>query len=216
MAGMFRVRARATPWPATLRSWLFSCTLLAPLPPPTPSRLHLAPHAAPFSPRPPLATRQNAAAFNQSLNFDTSSVKDMSVMFGVRSTRAPLASDPLQLAPSLHAACAARHAPPSPPSLPPTPHAALSPRPPLATWQYAAAFNQPLNFDTSSVTDMNSMFGVRSARAPPSPATLRSWLPPCTRLSPPPPPPTPSRLPPTPHAAPSLHALPLPHSAGCL
>ena len=41
----------------------------------------------------------------------------------------------------------------------PTSHARLSIR------QYAKAFNQPLSFDTSKVTDMNRMFEVRSARA---------------------------------------------------
>ena len=35
----------------------------------------------------------------------------------------------------------------------------------LLTRQSAPAFNQPLSFDTSSVTDMGSMFQVRSARA---------------------------------------------------
>ena len=34
-----------------------------------------------------------------------------------------------------------------------------------STWQYAHAFNQPLSFDTSKVTDMRYMFNVRSARA---------------------------------------------------
>ena len=32
--------------------------------------------------------------------------------------------------------------------------------------KFASAFNQPLSFDTSSVTDMGFMFQVRSARAP--------------------------------------------------
>ena len=32
---------------------------------------------------------------------------------------------------------------------------------PLWTRQYAAAFDQPLSFDTSSVTDMTTMFYVR-------------------------------------------------------
>jgi len=44
----------------------------------------------------------------------------------------------------------------------------LSPR------QSASAFNQPLSFDTSSVTRMDYMFQVRSARAPAS--SLRSWV----------------------------------------
>ena len=36
---------------------------------------------------------------------------------------------------------------------------------PLSTRQDAVAFNQPLTFDMSSVTDMDYMFSVRSARA---------------------------------------------------
>jgi len=35
----------------------------------------------------------------------------------------------------------------------------------LSTRQNAHAFNQPLSFDTSKVTDMYAMFKVRSARA---------------------------------------------------
>ena len=35
----------------------------------------------------------------------------------------------------------------------------------LSTRQWARAFKQPLSFDTSSVTTMQSMFSVRSARA---------------------------------------------------
>ena len=85
----------------------------------------------------------------------------------------PLASDPPQLAPS--ASGLRRLLPPHPASLPQAPHAAPSLHaPPLATWQQAAAFNQPLNFDTSSLTFMDGMFYVRSARVPPWPATLRS------------------------------------------
>ena len=42
--------------------------------------------------------------------------------------------------------------------------------------QYAIAFNQPLSFDTSSVTNMNRMFSVRSARALP-PTALSQALP---------------------------------------
>ena len=37
---------------------------------------------------------------------------------------------------------------------------------PLPTRQSAQSFNQPLSFDTSSVTDMRAMFWVRSARVP--------------------------------------------------
>ena len=51
----------------------------------------------------------------------------------------------------------ASHLPP--PTLPPASHALPSTR------QYASAFNQPLSFDTYSVTAMRYMFNVRSARA---------------------------------------------------
>ena len=56
---------------------------------------------------------------------------------------------------------------------PPTFRPRISPRTsyaPLSTRQLAEAFNQPLSFDTSSVTTMEWMFFVRPARAlaPPS------------------------------------------------
>eukprot|EP00964_Phaeocystis_antarctica_P089298 scaffold56940_cov48-Phaeocystis_antarctica.AAC.1 len=57
-------------------------------------------------------------------------------------------------------------------------HASLSPR------QEGRALNQPLSFDTSSVTNMDSMFHVRSLRPAREP---RSWSSPCTKLAPPPP-----------------------------
>ena len=38
-----------------------------------------------------------------------------------------------------------------------------------STRQHAYAFNQPLSFDTSSVTDMSYMFYVRSPRVPLAP-----------------------------------------------
>ena len=51
----------------------------------------------------------------------------------------------------------------------------------LSTRQGAAAFNQPLSFDTSSVTDLHEMFDVRSAppapSPPPAPAALSRALP---------------------------------------
>ena len=50
----------------------------------------------------------------------------------------------------------------------------------LATRQFASAFNQPLDFDTSSVTDMSDMFGVRALapnlRPSPSLFEVRSSL----------------------------------------
>jgi len=108
------------------------------------------------------STRQRAFAFNQPLSLDTSKVTDMSYMFNVRSARA-LAPNSLEsgLAP-VHAACAATASRPVPP-----PGAHLAPhRMPLpSTRQHAYAFNQPLSLDTSKVTNMQSMFDVRSARA---------------------------------------------------
>ena len=68
----------------------------------------------------------------------------------------------LQLSLPLHAACAAvaRRFPPPP--------ARTSPRivcPRFDSRQDASAFNQPLSFDTSSVTTMYYMFHVRAAHA---------------------------------------------------
>ena len=69
----------------------------------------------------------------------------------------------------------AAHPPVGPPlrvtySTAPTPSRLLARLPPsqhasLWTRQYAQAFNQPVNFDTSSVTSMQYMFRVRSAPA---------------------------------------------------
>ena len=81
---------------------------------PTPSRL-----PARVSPSTSfVVTRQDADVFNQPLSFDTSSVTDMSHMFGVRSAHA------LSPIPSRALACTL-HAPPPPHTLPPlSPHAA--------------------------------------------------------------------------------------------
>ena len=46
--------------------------------------------------------------------------------------------------------------------------------PPFNSRQYASVFNQPLSFDTSSVTTMYGMFYVRSARALPPTALSRA------------------------------------------
>ena len=73
----------------------------------------------------------------------------------------------------------------------PTPRARSHAR--LSTRQEAKAFNQPLSFDTSKVTDMGGMFNVRSARALPPPALNQA-------------------IPRTPLALPSPHAL-SPHIA---
>ena len=85
-------------------------------------------------------------------------------MFSVRSSPCPAPN--LQSSPLLHAACAAvvhRLLPPDPYTSPRTACPSFDSR------QYASAFNQPLSFDTSSVTDMRGMFRVRSPRVP--------WLP---------------------------------------
>ena len=85
----------------------------------------------------------------------------MSYMFEVRSAQAPPPL-PIQALACTRLALLRR---PTPSRLParmrPAPYARLM------TWQEASAFNQPLSFDTSSVTDMNGMFQVRSAPAPP-------------------------------------------------
>eukprot|EP00964_Phaeocystis_antarctica_P074400 scaffold45742_cov55-Phaeocystis_antarctica.AAC.4 len=60
--------------------------------------------------------------------------------------------------------CVPRGRPP-PPAVP----ARTSPRtacPPFDSRQYAKAFNQPLSFDTCSVTDMSQMLTVRSSPCP--------------------------------------------------
>ena len=110
---------------------------------------------------------QNADAFNQPLDWDTSGVTDMHAMFGVRcSLRAlPPHLQSRALSPSR---CV--HAPVSPAASRRPPRS-----PPLSTvctgcdpWQYAYAFNQPLDWDTSGVTKMSYMFYVRcSLRALP-------------------------------------------------
>ena len=67
-----------------------------------------------------------------------------------------------------------------------------------STRQGAHVFNQPLSFDTSKVTNMNKMFGVRPARAL-VPNSLESGIPPSMPLAPPPPHALP---PPSPHLTP--------------
>ena len=124
-----------------------------------------------------LASRQGAENFNQPLTLDTSSVTTMYGMFEVR------IPSPRPLQP--------RALPSAVPLAPSPPRTALSPparpaRPPasythLATRQDAENFNQPLTLDTSKVTTMMGMFGVR-ALAPTSPAESPSWMP----LAPPP------------------------------
>ena len=106
-----------------------------------------------------LSTRQQASGFNQPLSFDTSKVTDMYAMFHVSFARA-LPPPSLESGP-LHTNCVAAtqrpHASRAAPLL--ASHARLSTR------QSAYAFNQPLSFDTSKVTNMHGMIYVRSARA---------------------------------------------------
>ena len=122
------------------------------------------PHASRAAPLPTshsrLSTRQGALAFNQPLSFDTSKVTNMGGMFWVRSARALVPS--LESVPSRACQLRCRH--PKPSRLPGytsscASHACLSTR------QIAIKFNQPLSFDTSSVTNMGWLFHVRSARA---------------------------------------------------
>ena len=100
--------------------------------------------------------------FNQPLSFDTSSATSMQGMFRVRSARALPAASAVGSSP--RAACAA--AAPRPPASRPAWHSSSYAFP--LNRQSASAFNQPLSFNTSSVTTMGNMFEVRSARAPAS------------------------------------------------
>ena len=106
--------------------------------------------------------RQNAWAFNQPLSWDTSRVTDMLRTLQVRclsAYRPPICTQSHPLSP-LHAACT-----------PCTPAASRllarsPPRTPHDSRQEARAFNQPLSWDTSAVTDMSLMFHVRSSPRP--------------------------------------------------
>ena len=105
--------------------------------------------------------RQYAEAFNQRLSFDTSKVTTMETMFMVRFTRAR-APSLKSGSPNVGAAWAAA---PSPPVCQPahlTPHRYSF----RMTRQAATAFNQPLSFDTSSVTGMSDMFAVCTPPVP--------------------------------------------------
>ena len=127
---------------------------------------------------------QGAFAFNQPLSLNTSSVTTMQRMFYVCSARALAAAS--TVGSSLHAACAAA-ATPRPPATRPARRPSFYAS--LLTRQSASAFNQPLSLDTSSVTDMQYMFNVRSARALPAASIVRpsrhavAPLPPHTFLS---------------------------------
>ena len=142
-----------------------------------------------------LFTRQSASAFNQPLSLDTSSITTMQNMFSVRSARALPAA--CKVEPSQHAACAAVATPRPPatgPACRPSFYASLSAR------QYASAFNQSLSFDTSSVTNMQNMFYVRSARALPAASTVEPSLPTACAAATPRPPVSRPRMPPSSYA----------------
>jgi len=134
-------------------------TLRAPPPAPTLSRRLYSPVPPPMSLGVPW---QAASAFNQPLSFDTSSLTDMSQMFLVRTpphacrAKCPVGS-------SVHALRAP----------PPPPHAFAPCHPSRVALlmrlsvprQSAWAFNQPLSFDTSGVTDTQGTSQVRTPRA---------------------------------------------------
>jgi len=123
--------------------------------------------------------------------WDTSLVRDMQMMFYVRCSLRPA----LNLhSHALHAACTAIarrlcHSCPGP-QLARTPCALLTPRIPPRTVcpacdprQHAVAFNHPLSWDTSRVTNMRSMFYVRSSPRAlhPQPSQSRPHTHTCTR-----------------------------------
>ena len=101
-----------------------------------------------------------ASAFNQPLSFDTSSVTTMRWMFSVRSAPCPV---PPKCSRALPCTCLRRRRPP-PSHRPAARPAHVCPR--FDSRQSASAFNQPLSFDTSSVTGMSWMFYVRSSPCP--------------------------------------------------
>ena len=163
MYSMFDVRSAHALAPPSLRSRPLSpCMLIVRCRWPVPSRVRPTTRSASYA---LLWTRQRASAFNQPLSFDTSSVKYMNGMFEVRSAHA-LAPPSLRsraLSPCMPLVrCRRLHAPP------PSAHTSLRiVRALLSTRQAASVFNQPLSFDTSSVTytTMGYMFWVRSAYA---------------------------------------------------
>ena len=155
---------------------------------------------------------KDLGSFNADVSaWDTSGVTDMSSMFEVCSPpctlpstahRKPSCHDAFETSSRLpgrtpprivHVACT--FAPPLPHALPYlAPH--FTPHAPLVTRQGAYMFNQPLSFDTSSVTDMSSMFEVRPARASRPMSNYSSLHAACTTTAP-------QYL--TPHVIPHVH-----------
>eukprot|EP00964_Phaeocystis_antarctica_P081927 scaffold51305_cov60-Phaeocystis_antarctica.AAC.1 len=85
----------------------------------------------------------------------------MGYMFYVRSS--PYPAPNLQSSPPLRLACTAVASALPPPRPQLAPHRVC---PPFDSRQNARAFNQPLSFDTSSVTNIGYMFYVRSSPCP--------------------------------------------------
>ena len=109
----------------------------------------------------------NLNHFNSDISsWNTSGVTDMTRMFEVRAARAPSVAPYIASvgrsprAWRLRRCHTKRH-----PAFRPAPRPRIV-CPHLATRQSAYAFNQPVSFDTSSVTNMAQMFWVRSARTP--------------------------------------------------
>ena len=164
---------------------LCGCTPQSPAPPPPPPGPHSSPRSCPIY----FDHWQGATAFDQPLSWDTSGVTNMEQMFCVRCSPRfapiPAVAQPSPVC-TLRAPCARcmhRDCSPPPPS---RPAARPAPRALLATnRQDAAAFDQPLSWDTSGVKIMSRMFQVRphprtpsvphmqSAESLPVPRTLR-------------------------------------------
>ena len=154
-------------YPRTCPRPHLSVGVSAPSPPPTPRSTV---RARAVSPVPCLRTpRQQAYKFNQPLSWDTSRVSNMWLMFYVLLSAA-LCAPHLQSCPPhcARAACTAVGRcllPPGPQPAPPLTPRKPSVRPACDPRQYAHAFNQPLSWDTSSVTTMHAMFYVRASPA---------------------------------------------------
>ena len=148
---------------------------------PTPSRLpaHTSPHIACLP-----SARQHASAFNQPLNFDTSSVTIMSYMFLVRTPRPLPASISVGSSPCMFLRDDNTLPPPALASEPHTQHHMPNTYARLSARQFASAFNQPLSFDTSSVTSMDQMFGVYTLLPVPCAPYMCSPALSCTLLAP--------------------------------